>query len=219
MCGRLSLSAPNHRAAAVLLADAVPGFEVEGLSQWLARSDYRPRYNVGPSQDHWVVRARGGRAILDRGTFGLRSEARPGKPSKLVINARAETVATTPLFRASFVRGRCLIPADGFFEWERRDGQRQPWWFHRDDGKALLFAAVLEPPGFSIITVPAGPQLRGIHERMPAIIEADAVTDWLGGDPPRAHELLRTTDLALASMQVSPRFNSLTHDAAIEQIG
>lgn len=229
MCGRLSLSAPNHRAAAQLLADAVPGFELEGLSQWLARAEYRPRYNVGPGQQHWLVRARSGRPILDRGVWGLSSPARPGKPSKLVINARAETVMSRPMFRAPFAQGRCLIPADGFFEWERHDGQRLPWWFHRRDQQALLFAAVLEPKHsahepaheaarFSIITVPAAPGLRWIHERMPAIVEPAAVADWLDGEPRHAHALLRSSEVELACMRVSPRFNSVAYDEAIEPL-
>ncbi|WP_181233712.1 SOS response-associated peptidase [Enhygromyxa salina] len=214
----MSLSAPNHRAAALLLADAVPGFEADGLSQWLAQSEYRPRYNIGPGQDHFIVRGRAGRPILDRGSWGLRGPERAGKRGKLVINARAETVMGQPLFRGPFATGRCLIPADGFFEWARRDSQRLPWWFHRRDDKALLFAAVLGPEGFSIITVPAAPQLQWIHARMPAILEADEVADWLGGDQRRAHALLRSSEVALASMRVSPSFNSVAHDQPIEPL-
>lgn len=218
MCGRLSLTAADHRAAAMLLADAVPGFEVDGLSAWLAATDYRRRYNVGPGQTHLVVRGRSGRAILDRGTWGFELGQGPGKSAKLVINARAEGVAERPLFRAAFARGRCLIPADGFFEWERRAGQRLPHWFRRADHRALLFAALLSPPRFSIITVPASAALARIHDRMPAIIEPEAVEAWLFEAPAQARALLQTRTLELESMRVSPAFNSASYDQPIEAL-
>ncbi|PRP92218.1 putative SOS response-associated peptidase YedK [Enhygromyxa salina] len=216
MCGRLSLSAPNHRAAAKLLADAVPGFEVEGLARWLEQAGYRPRYNVGPGQEHWLIRGREDRPILDRGVWGFAMGAKPGK---LVINARAETVATKPMFRAAFARTRCLIPADGFFEWQRREHERQPWWFHRPERSALLFAALVDPPAspdaaarFSIVTVPASEDLRWIHDRMPAIVDPEAVRTWLFADPRRAHELLGDREHELEATQVSTRYNSLGYD-------
>jgi putative SOS response-associated peptidase YedK len=220
MCGRLSLTAADHRAAAKLLTDAVPGFELEGLTRWLEQAEYRPHYNVGPGQTHLTVRGRKHRPILDRALWGFRF---PDKPKKLVINARAESVDTRPMFRRAFEHGRCLIPADGFFEWEKTESERLPWWFHRRDERALLFAAVLErprgrgaelegPPRFSIITVPAGDEVGQIHDRMPAIIESEEVDDWLFASPAQAHELLRPNEDALTRMRVSKRFNSVAYD-------
>ena len=221
MCGRLSLSSADHRIAAELLADAVPGFEPEGLARWLERAGYEPRPNVGPGQRHWLVRGRGGRAILDRGTWGLPLAPRPGEAgsAKLVINARAETVGSRPLFRDAFAGGRCLIPADGFFEWERRDGQRLPHWFHRPDRSALLFAGVLRPdaegPRFSVITVAAADELRWIHDRMPAIVERGEVLDWLGAPPDRARAILKPRALGLEATRVSARFNTSSYEGPL----
>lgn len=220
MCGRLSLSAATHREAAVMLAHAVPGFEIEHLAKWLERAGYEGRTNVAPGQVHWVVRGHARRPILDRGLWGLH----PGdKPGKLIINARAETIEQRPLFRAAFQGRRALIPADGFFEWEKRDKQRLPHWFHRPDREALLFAAVLEPPHgheqlpqFSIVTVPAEGEVAHIHDRMPAIIERDEVREWLFHSPARAHALLRPRADLLSEFRVSTRFNVADYEGELK---
>jgi putative SOS response-associated peptidase YedK len=220
MCGRMSLTADDHRAAAIMLSAAVPGFDPGSLAAWLERAHYQPHSNIGPGQQHWTVLGRNDRAILDRGLWGFSSRSKPGK---LLFNARAEGIETRPTFRAAFERRRCLIPADGFFEWERRDGQRLPWWFHRPDRSALLFAAIIdppehasEPPRFSIITVPAASELARIHERMPAIVEPGEVMQWLFGPPAAVHSLLRPHGEALTCFRVSPNFNKVDYDAPIE---
>jgi putative SOS response-associated peptidase YedK len=219
MCGRMGLTASDHRAAAIMLSAAVPGFRPESLASWLERSSYQPHSNIGPGQQHWTVRGRDGRAILDRGLWGFTG---PDKPGKLVFNARAETIETRPMFRAAFEQRRCLIPADGFFEWQREDNRRLPWWFHREDGKLLLFAAVIDPPErpadpprFSVITVPADGEVARIHDRMPAILESDQVMPWLFDSPRLARSLLRPQADRLATFRVSTNFNAVAYDGAI----
>jgi putative SOS response-associated peptidase YedK len=219
MWGRMSLTASDHRAAAIMLSDAVPGFHADSLASWLERSSYQPHANIGPGQAHWTVRGRNGRAILDRGLWGF---AGPQKPGKLVFNARAESIETRPLFRAAFERRRCLIPADGFFEWQRDDKRRLPWWFHREDGGLLLFAAVFDPPErpadpprFSVITIPAAGEVARIHDRMPAILESEQVMPWLFDSPSAAHSLLRPQAERLATFRVSTSFNAVSYDGAI----
>ena len=215
MCGRISLSAADHRAAAELLAAAVPGFEAAGLSTWLDSAGYEARTNIGPGQQHWVVRARRGRPILDRAQWGFAA-----KSTKLVINARAETMAERPMFRASFAHHRALIPADGFFEWSREGERKQPHWFHRPERRALLLAALLTPPQreqpgrFCVVTQPASESLAWIHHRMPLIVEPEAVHDWLLAPPPRAASLVGQAP-ALLSFPVDPAFNSARHQAPI----
>ena len=103
----MSLSAADHRTAAIMLSESIPGFEPNGLADWLARAEYKPHTNIGPGQSHWMVRGREGRAILDRGTWGYTAADKPGK---LIFNARAETLAERPMFRGAFERRRCLIP-------------------------------------------------------------------------------------------------------------
>lgn len=202
-----------------MLSAAVPGFEPNSLASWLERANYQPHSNIGPGQQHWTVRGRNGRAILDRALWGF---AGPAKPGKLAFNARAESIETRPLFRAAFERRRCLIPADGFFEWQRLDGQRLPWWFHYPDGGLLLFAAVFDPPErpadpprFSVITVPAAGEVARIHDRMPAILQPDQVTSWLFDTPKLAHSLLRPQADRLVTFRVSTNFNAVSYDGAI----
>jgi putative SOS response-associated peptidase YedK len=229
MCGRMSLTASDHRAAAIMLSAAVPGFAPDSLAAWLERSDYQPRSNIGPGQQHWTVRGRDGRAILDRGLWGFTGANKPGKSGKLVFNARAETIETRPMFRKAFERQRCLIPANGFFEWQREQPvgretsqRRLPWWFHRDDEKLLLFAAVIDPPErpsdpprFSVITVPADGEVARIHDRMPAILESDRVMQWLFDSPHVARSLLRPHAEHLSTFRVSTSFNQVAYDGPI----
>jgi putative SOS response-associated peptidase YedK len=218
----MSLTAADHRTAAIMLSAAVPGFQPDSLATWLERSHYQPHSNIGPGQQHWTVRGRGGRAILDRGLWGFAIADKPDKPGKLVFNARAESIDTRPMFRAAFERRRCLIPADGFFEWERVGNQRLPWWFHRDDSQLLLFAAVFDPPErpdhparFSVITVPAEGEVARIHDRMPAILEPQDVMAWLFDAPQTAHALLRPRADPLATFRVSTHFNAVSYEGAI----
>ncbi len=219
MCGRMSLSASDHRTAAIMLSAAIPGFEQSGLASWLERADYQPHTNIGPGQTHFIVRGRGGRAILDRGLWGF---SMADKPGKLAFNARAETIDSRPMFRTAFARRRCLIPADGFFEWERSEARRLPWWFHRDDGRLLLLAGVFDPPQgdeqarFSVITVPAAGEIARIHDRMPALLDSDEVEQWLADPPDRALALLRPQPEQIASFRVSTRFNAVAYTGAIE---
>ncbi len=223
MCGRLSLTSADHRAAADLIAGLIPRFDSAALGDWLARSGYHARYNVGPGQDHWVVRARAGRPILARARWGM-----PGPKDQLVINARAETVTERPMFRTPFAHARCLVVADGFFEWDRRGGRAQPWWFRNAAGRGLLFAAVVaesREPGardqFVIVTVPANADIEAFHPRMPAIIEPKVYEGWLLGAAANARPLLASAPVgALRGIAVSSRVNSIEHDdpACVEPV-
>jgi putative SOS response-associated peptidase YedK len=213
VCGRLSLTSADHRAAANLIAGMIPRFDAADLGAWLSRSGYRPRYNVGPGQEHWVVRGRAGRPILARAHWGM-----PGRQGPTLINARAETVRERPMFRQAFSQGRCLVVADGFFEWDRRGARPQPWWFRDAAGRGLLFAAVLSEvreghPEFVIVTVPANADVESYHTRMPAIIDTHAHEQWLFGPAAEAQPLLASApSRALRATAVSRRINSIEHD-------
>jgi putative SOS response-associated peptidase YedK len=215
VCGRLSLTSSDHREAALLISGLVPRFDPATLGDWLARADYRPRYNVGPGQDHWVVRARAGRPILVRARWGF---AGRGASRELIINARAETVGERPMFRTAFARDRGLVVADGFFEWDRRGGNPQPWWFRDAADRGLLFAAVMtheadDRDAFAIVTVPANDRIAAIHDRMPAIIDTKVHEGWLFGPPLDAARLLVSAGPdTLRATAVSSRVNSTEHD-------
>ncbi|HXH21108.1 MAG TPA: SOS response-associated peptidase [Dehalococcoidia bacterium] len=217
MCGRFTLTRQERSEIAAEL-----GVPVESLPA----SVYRPRYNIAPTDPHWIVRVRYEDRELLPARWGLvNSWAKDAKRAALQINARAETIATLPPFRDAFRRRRCIVPADGFFEWTGTKEARQPLWFHRPDGRLLLFAGLYETwqpaPGerqrtFTIITTRANRLMAPVHDRMPAILLEEAVDDWL--DPRRedvealAKLLVPAPEGLLAATPVSSRVNSVKND-------
>ena len=165
----------------------------------------RPRYNVAPNQDVPAVRAAEGGRTLAMLRWGLiPGWARDPTLGHKLINARSETAAEKPSFRSAFRHRRCLIPADGFYEWQRRDGARQPWLFGLRDGAPMLFAGLWErwavPEGAAltgslaerspgdavetctILTTAANETVAPVHGRMPVILAPDAWDAWLAGE-------------------------------------
>ena len=165
----------------------------------------RPRYNAAPSQDVAVARAAEEGRTLSMLRWGLiPSWAKEPAIGHKLINARSETVAEKPSFRSAFRHRRCLIPADGFYEWQRRGGTRQPWLFGLRGGAPLLFAGLWErwtvPEGAAltgslaerspgdavetctILTTAANETVAPVHGRMPVILPPDAWDAWLAGD-------------------------------------
>lgn len=153
-------------------------------------------YNVAPTDPVPVVRMsrRMGGRVLSVARWGLLPPwARTPRAGVRMINARAETVATSRAFAASFARRRCLVPADGWYEWARRNGSRQAYFMTPRDGAVLAFAglwSVWDGPGgpvltCSIVTTAALGELAAVHARMPLILPPDRWAAWLagGGDP------------------------------------
>ena len=192
MCGRYTLTVPLPELVDIFDV-APPGF------------DYLPRYNIAPTQEAPVVARDSGGRRMGLLRWGLiPSWARdPGVGSRL-INARSETVAQKPAFRQAFRTRRCLVPADGFFEWRKEGesaggkGSKQPFWIHRATrepfGLAGLWERWVPPEGdplhtFTILTTEATEVIRDIHPRMPVILAPEAWDRWL--DPQaREKELL-----------------------------
>ena len=134
MCGRFTLTRQEAEELAAEL-----GVPVESLS------NYRPRYNIAPTDQHWIVRTKYEERELLSARWGLvNSWANDGKRAAQQINARAESLAARPAFKDAYAKRRCVVPADGFFEWVGAKGARQPIWFHRLDGGLLLFAGLYE---------------------------------------------------------------------------
>ena len=192
----------------------------------------RPRYNLAPSQSAAVVRGDGGERTLSMLRWGLiPGWAKDPNIGHKLINARAETAATKPSFRAAFAKRRCLVPADGFYEWRAEGAVRQPWLIAPRDGGLMAFAALWEQwrvregaalrgslserrPGdvvetFTILTTEANAAMRTLHHRMPVILAPDAFEPWLSGDDvplgPAPEELL-------AMHRVGLRVNSPRND-------
>ena len=159
-----------------------------------------PRFNVAPTQDVLAVRgAPGGReaALLQWGLIPAWAKD-PAIGNKL-INARSETVTEKPSFREAFRLRRCLIPADGFYEWQRRGGRKQPYYFQLKDGGPFAFAGLWERwqgaggrpvETCTILTTEANELLRTVHDRMPVILHPEEYPLWLGADA-RERGLLR----------------------------
>ena len=213
MCGRMTLS----RKDLDLVAD-----ELEAICPADVVASYRPRWNVAPTDVHPVVRLAGERSEAARtAPAGRRLQlARwgfvgTGKGSPLLINARAETVASRPSFRSAFSNNRCLVPADGFYEWSGKGEARRPTWFHRSDGRLLLLAGLYDPSGrFTVLTTTANALVSRLHDRMPVILTPEVVDVWLAqGMTSEAEALLRPApEDTLTATAVSRRANSVKND-------
>lgn len=188
-----------------------------------------PRYNLAPGQPALVVRTdgRGGReaALLLWGF--LPSWAKASDPGARHINARAETAAERPAFRAAFRARRCLVPASGFYEWRPAGKRKQPYCVRRANGGLLAFAGLWERwsgaegeiETFAILTAPARGGLRHLHPRAPAILPPEAYGPWLEGTPEVAAAALdravhRDPGAALVAYPVSNRINRVEADDA-----
>ena len=183
--------------------------------------DIVPSWNIAPDQDAIVVRRRPqtGERRLDLHRWGLvpHWSTHAGSARK-PCNARAETVARTPIFREAFARRRCLVPANAFYEWRRREGApRQPYAIGRADRAPLALAAIWEewrrPDGhvlrsFAIIVSEANAEMAPIHDRMPVIIEPDDWPAWLGEVEADVTALLRPAAAGVLRLwPVSTRVN------------
>ncbi len=190
MCGRFTLRAPPSA-----IAEAFALFDVE---------PFTPRFNIAPTQPVAVVRAAPVDAGSPRQLAWLRWGLIPGwaeDPSvgNRMINARSETVADKPAFRAAVRRRRCLLAADGFFEWQRKGKQKQPFFVHFRDDRPFAFAGLWETwegPDHSVIesctllTTEPNPLMQPIHNRMPVILPPEHYDPWLDPDLQKTDGLL-----------------------------
>jgi putative SOS response-associated peptidase YedK len=177
MCGRYTLGAPDEDLADLFDLPQVPELE--------------PRYNIAPTQPVPVVRvgAAGQVRELELLRWGLiPSWSKDPAAGARLINARSETAAGKPSFRAAFKHRRCLIPAAGFYEWQRTGGGKQPYYIHRKDRRAFAFAGLWEhwagPDGSviescTILTTTPNDLLRPLHDRMPVILCPTDFALWL----------------------------------------
>ncbi len=179
-----------------------------------------PNFNVAPTQQAPVVV--GGPRRFEVMRWGLVPFwAKDPRIGRSTINARAETVAEKPSFRAAFRARRCLVPADGFYEWTGPRGKRQPLNIHRADGQPLALAGLWESheefgPTFTIITTAPNDYMAAYHHRMPAILEPGDWDAWLAPedeDPAwRAAVLRPAADHVLTGYPVSPAVNSVANN-------
>ncbi len=213
MCGRFTLHSPQAQIA--------QEFGVATLPLLI------PRFNIAPTQPIAIVR-------LDPATqtrcaavvrWGLiPSWASDPKIGQRMINARSETVADKPAFRAAFRRRRCLVPADGYYEWQKTPAGKQPFLIHDPTGHLLALAGLWEtwqaPDGSlvescALLTTSANPALEAIHDRMPVLLAAGQRDQWLDPatpSPALQALLVPAPATALSAFPVSTRVNSPTFD-------
>jgi len=194
--------------------------------------EFDPRYNMAPSQRAPVIRQREDglrEAVMMR--WGLiPAWATDASIAYKTINARAETVATAPSYRAAFKTRRCIVPATGFYEWQKTGGPKQPWLIEAIDGAPLSLAGLWERwaggeqpvETFSIITTTPNELVATIHDRMPVILAPEDFDAWLKPEPlPAAAALLRPYPAHLMkACRIGTRGNSPKNDdpAIIEPV-
>jgi putative SOS response-associated peptidase YedK len=189
MCGRFTLFTRAENVAAEFGLDTL--FELQ------------PRYNIAPSQNVLAIRSRSDANETVMLRWGLiPSWANDIKISYSLINARAETIATKPAFRAAYRKRRCLIPADGYFEWQAVGRKKQPFHIRRRDRGVFAFAGLWEHwekdghviESCTIVTTTANELEPRLHERMPVILDRQGRALWLDSaieDPQVLAALLR----------------------------
>jgi putative SOS response-associated peptidase YedK len=214
MCGRFTLTDPDPRILRTRfsLDESAP-------------IDEQPRFNIAPTDPVLAIRERsdGGGREPGRLRWGL-MPGRWAEGHRSLINARAETVDTQSAFRESFRERRCLIPADGFYEWRSDENGKQPVWISRADGGLFAFAGLwAEAPGrngkpvtsCAIVTCEPNDVLRPIHDRMPVILDPETEAAWLS-DSAETEELQRILQPiagdALAVREVADTVNDVRSD-------
>ena len=213
MCGRYSL---HHRSERI-----VERFNLDGVL-----FEHEPRFNVAPGQIIPAIISREGKTLAGF-KWGLVPHwaANPSIGNRM-INTRAETLLQKPAFRETLERRRCLIPADGFYEWRKLPSGKQPVYIRREDGNLFAFAGLWEkwigPDGqplftASIVTVRPNRIVSEVHDRMPAMLDQDHETQWLDWQrrgPEEILSLLRPyDDDLLEAFEVSRSVNRVENDS------
>jgi len=231
MCGRYSLTSDSYNSFLEFYDSGYPFRVPQGVPD---------RFNIAPAQPIAVLRLKG--SDLDQAIrpdlplpdkemtlmrWGLvpawAKEMPTGRP---LINARSETIAVKPSFRSAFRRRKCLVPADGFYEWKRGGASPQPFYASLSDGKPFAFAAIWDiwmgPGGedwletVSLVTKPATASMKPVHHRSPVIIDPTDYDLWLRpADPPDPDifaKLSTTVDDGLRLYPVSGYVNNVRHD-------
>ena len=220
MCGRYTLSNPQGSFS------ETPEIDARFLAEFVETGWVEPRYNIAPTQDVPVITNEGAR-LIERMRWGLvphwTKELAAGKP---LINARGETVAEKPSFRTPFKRHRCLVPASGFYEWQRKGSKKVPYFIQLSDERQMCFAGLWDTwdaedgtvlHSFTIITTFANELVKPIHDRMPVILREEDEAEWLNVDqhePKRLKPLLVPyPEEEMEAHTVSPLVNSVAHDS------
>jgi putative SOS response-associated peptidase YedK len=209
MCGRYNLLKDPEKWLGHLVVNRVVG-------------PFTPQYNIPPRTMQAVVQqGPSGPEMVSMRWGYLPHWATPDKKVKAQINARAETAAEKPMFRASMRDKRCLVPATGFYEWEQAGGEKLPYHIHLKGGKPFLMAGIWDDPpegeegsepSFAILTTAANEAVRALHDRMPVIIPLKELETWL--EAPEDRLLTPAPAEVFQVDRVSKRINSPRSEGA-----
>lgn len=214
MCGRMTSTTTADEIAKQFEAQLVTK-EAEDLAA---------SYNVAPTQDIMVVaNHKDDGRVLETMHWGLVPFfSKDMKGSARMINARAESVPDKPAYRRAFTKHRCIIPADGFYEWQKVDSKtKQPWFFKPKNGELIAFAGLWEvwhdpekpkdaDPVFSvtIITTEANKDMEGVHDRMPLILKGKDLEEWLDPENTDKEDLRHLLEVQKAGYLTSYRIST-----------
>ncbi len=207
MCGRFAFYSPAEAAAALFGAQGSVAL--------------KPRYNIAPTQNVAAIRedADGQRELVELRWGLVPFWAKDASTGNRMINARAETVAEKPAYRAAYKHRRCLVLADGFYEWQKRDGGKVPHYISLASGEPFALAGLWERwkdkskdevlETTTLITMQASDFMAPLHHRMPLVLERDAADAWLQG----SNELLDDVPtVALQAWPVDRRVNNARNE-------
>jgi putative SOS response-associated peptidase YedK len=214
MCGRFVITSAPEALRKLLGYKEQPNFP--------------PRYNIAPTQPIPVVRREHGERHFALMRWGLiPSWVKDPKQFALLINARIEGVVEKPSFRAAMKRRRCLIPADGFYEWQKQGKAKQPYFIRAKDSGPFAFAGLWETwtdrdggeiETAAIVTCAANKSIAPVHDRMPVIVPPENFDAWLDGDKIDAKQAAALAGPApedfLEAYEISTRVNSVKNDSA-----
>ena len=193
------------------------------------KEEFPPRYNIAPSQPVPIVReAENGRRELMLVRWGLiPSWVKDPGDFSMIINARSETVMEKPSFRSAIKHRRCLVPADGFYEWQGARGQKRPYFIRPKEGGPIAFAGIWEDwmdgqgsemSSMAILTTASDDVASKVHNRMPVIVNEEHFDDWLDCKNVRANEALQlvqgSSGVAFEIEEINRRVNNPRNDDA-----
>jgi len=213
MCGRFTLTVQHVTDVAAA---------VEALVDPLHAELYRPRYNIAPTSKHFILRLEESRRLLVPASWGLVNRWAPDRSGAArQFNARSETVSVKPAYRGAFRSRRCAVPIDGFYEWRGPKGAREPVRFHARDERVLWLAGLYEDwtspktgevtLSFSVLTTDANEVVRPVHDRMPVLLDLDALPTWL--------DVSARNDEALRALMVPASPGHLVMTPASRRVG